>query len=68
MAIIALQQQIAAIMIDRQTQKANVAKLLIFSSKREEVTSFINAYWLYIRIKMDIVSDMDKVGQALIYV
>ena len=49
-------------MIDRQTQKANVAKLLIFSSKREEVTSFINAYWLYIRIKMDVVSDMDKVG------
>lgn len=68
MAIIALQQQIAAMMIDRQTQKANVAKLLIFSSKREEVTSFINAYWLYIRIKMDVVSDMDKVGQALIYV
>ena len=65
MAIMALQQQIAAMMIDGQIQKANVAKPLMFSSKREEVTPFINAYQLYIRIKMNAVSDIDKVGQTL---
>ena len=41
-AITALQQQIIAMMIDGQTWKADVAKLPMFSSKREEVTPFIN--------------------------
>ena len=42
-AITALQQQIIAMMIDGQTWKADVAKLPMFSGKREEVIPFINA-------------------------
>ena len=41
-AIIALQQQIAAMIIDRQMRKVDVAKLPMFSGKREEVIPFIN--------------------------
>jgi len=42
-AITALQQQIIAMMIDGQTWKTDVAKLPMFSGKREEVIPFINA-------------------------
>ena len=67
-AVIALQQQITVIIIDRQMQKADVAKPSMFGSKREKVTPFIDVCQLYIRIKIDAVSDMDKVGWVLIYV
>jgi len=40
----------------------------MFSSKREKITSFINIYWLYIRMKIDIVSDIDKIRWVLTYV
>jgi len=55
--IATLQQQVSTMLLQQQGSQVEVARPQIFSGKMEEVSTFINAAWLYIRMKM-----MEKVA------
>jgi len=53
LAIIAiLQQQVSTMLHQQQGNRVEVARPQVFNGKMEEVSAFINAAHLYIRIKM----------------
>jgi len=58
LAIIAtLQQQVNTMLLQQQGSRVKVARPQVFSGKMEEVSTFVNAARLYIRMKM-----IEKVG------
>jgi len=50
--IATLQQQVNTILLQQQESQVEVARPQIFSGKIEEVSAFINAAHIYIRMKM----------------
>jgi len=50
--IATLQQQVNTMLLHQQGSRIEVAKPQVFSGKMEEVSAFINAARLYIRMKM----------------
>jgi len=50
--IATLQQQVNTMLLHQQGSRIEVARPQVFSRKMEEVSAFINAARLYIRMKM----------------
>ena len=50
--IATLQQQVNTMLLQQQGSRVEVARPQVFSGKMEEVSTFVNAARLYIRIKM----------------
>ena len=50
--IATLQQQVNTMLLQQQGSRVEVARPQVFSRKMEEVSAFINAACLYIRMKM----------------
>jgi len=50
--IATLQQQVNTILLQQQESRVEVARPQIFSEKMKEVSAFINAARIYIRMKM----------------
>jgi len=50
--IATLQQQVNTMLLHQQGSRIEVARPQVFSGKMEEVSAFINAARLYIRMKM----------------
>jgi len=50
--ITTLQQQVSTMLLQQQGSQVEVARPQVFSGKMKEVSAFINAAHLYIRIKM----------------
>jgi len=50
--IATLQQQVNTMLLQQQGSRVEVARPQVFSGKMEEVSAFINAACLYIRMKM----------------
>jgi len=50
--IATLQQQVNTILLQQQGSRVEVARPQVFSGRMEEVSAFINAACLYIRMKM----------------
>jgi len=50
--IATLQQQVNTMLLQQQGSRVEVARPQVFSRKMEEVSAFVNAACLYIRIKM----------------
>jgi len=50
--IATLQQQVNTMLIQQQGSRVEVARPQVFSGKMEEVSAFVNAAHLYIRMKM----------------
>ena len=47
-----LQQQVNTMLLQQQGSRVEVARPQVFSGKMEEVSAFVNAAHLYIRMKM----------------
>jgi len=63
LAIIAtLQQQVNTMLLQQQGSRVEVARPQVFSGKIEEVSTFINAACLYIRMKMTEEAAMTQVA------
>jgi len=63
-----LQQQVSTMLFQQQGSRVEVARPQVFSGKMEEVSTFINAACLYIRMKMTEVVAMTQVAWVLSYV
>ena len=50
--ITTLQQQVNNMLLQQQGSRVEVAKPQVFNGRMEEVSVFINAAWIYIRMKM----------------
>ena len=50
--IATLQQQVNTMLLQQQESKVEVARSQVFSGKMEEMSAFVNATRLYIRMKM----------------
>jgi len=50
--IVTLQQQISTMLLQQQGSRVEVMKPQVFSRRMEEVSAFVNAACLYIRMKM----------------
>jgi len=50
--IATLQQQVNTMLLQQQGSRVEVARPQVFSRKMEEVSAFVNAACLYIRMKM----------------
>ena len=50
--IATLQQQVNTMLLQQQGSRVEVTRPQVFSGKMEEVSAFINAAYLYIRMKM----------------
>ena len=63
-----LQQQVNTILLQQQGSRVEVARPQVFSGKIEEVSTFVNAARLYIRIKMTEEVVVTQVAWLLLYV
>jgi len=63
-----LQQQVNTMLLQQQRSQVEVARPQVFSGKIEEVSTFINAAHLYIRMKMTEVVVTTQVAWVLSYV
>jgi len=50
--IATLQQQVNTILLQQQGSRVEVARPQVFNRRMEEMSTFINVAYLYIRIKM----------------
>ena len=50
--IATLQQQVSTMLLQQQGSRVEVTKPQVFSERMEEVSAFVNAAHLYIRMKM----------------
>jgi len=66
--ITTLQQQVNTMLLHQQGSRIEVARPQVFSGKMEEVSAFINAAHLYIRIKMTEEAATTQVAWVLSYV
>jgi len=66
--IATLQQQVNTMLLHQQGSRIEVAKPQVFSGRMEEVSAFINAARLYIRMKMMEEATMTQVAWVLSYV
>jgi len=66
--IATLQQQVSAMLLQQQGSRVEVARPQMFSGKMEEVSVFINAARLYIRMKMTEETATTQVAWVLSYV
>jgi len=66
--IATLQQQVNTILLQQQESRVEVARPQVFSGRMEEVSVFVNAACLYIRIKMTEEAAATQVVWVLSYV
>ena len=66
--IATLQQQVNTMLLQQQGSRVEVAKPQMFNGKTEEVSAFINAAHLYIRMKMTEEAATTQVAWVLSYV
>ena len=66
--IATLQQQVNTMLLQQQESRVEVARPQAFSGKMEEVSVFINAAHLYIRMKMTEEAAVTQVAWVLSYV
>ena len=66
--IVTLQQQVNTMLLQQQGSRVEVTKPQVFSGKMEEVSVFINAACLYIRMKMTEEAAATQVTWVLSYV
>jgi len=66
--IATLQQQVNTMLLHQQGSRIEVARPQVFSGKMEEVSAFINAARLYIRMKMTEEATITQVAWVLSYV
>jgi len=66
--IATLQQQVNTILLQQQGSRVEVARPQVFSGRMEEVSAFINAACLYIRMKMMEEAAATQVAWVLLYV
>jgi len=66
--IATLQQQVNTMLLQQQGSRVEVARPQVFSGKMEEVSVFVNAARLYIRIKMTEEVAVTQVAWVLSYV
>jgi len=66
--IAGLQQQMATLLQQNRGARVEVAKLLLFSGRMEEVSTFINMACLYLSIKMMGESEATKIAWVLSYI
>jgi len=66
--IATLQQQVNTMLLQQQGSRVEVAKPQMFNGKMEEVSTFINAAHLYIRMKMTEEAATTQVAWVLSYV
>jgi len=66
--IATLQQQVNTILLQQQESRVEVARPQVFSGRMEEVSVFVNAACLYIRIKMTEEAAATQVAWVLSYV
>jgi len=66
--IAGLQQQMATLLQQNRGARVEVAKLLLFSRRMEEVSTFINMACLYLSIKMMGESEATKIAWVLSYI
>jgi len=66
--IATLQQQVNTMLLQQQESRVEVARPQAFSGKMEEVSVFINAARLYIRMKMTEEAAVTQVAWVLSYV
>jgi len=66
--IAGLQQQMATLLQQNKGARVEVAKLLLFSGRMEEVSTFINMACLYLSIKMMGESEATKIAWVLSYI
>jgi len=60
--IATLQQQVNTMLLQQQGSRVEVARPQVFSGKIKEVSTFINAAYLYIRMKMTEEAAMTQVA------
>jgi len=63
-----LQQQVSTMLLQQQGNRVEVVKPQVFSGRMEEVSIFINAAYLYIRMKMAEEAAAIQVAWVLSYV
>jgi len=66
--IATLQQQVNTMLLQQQGSRVEVARPQVFSGKMEEVSTFVNAARLYIRMKMTEEAAATQVAWVLLYV
>jgi len=66
--IATLQQQVNNMLLQQQRSRVEVAKPQVFNGRMEEVSTFINAARIYIRIKMTEEAATTQVAWILSYV
>jgi len=66
--IATLQQQVNNMLLQQQGSRVEVAKPQVFNGRMEEVSTFINAAWIYIRMKMTEEVATTQVAWVLSYV
>ena len=66
--IATLQQQVNTMLLQQQGNRVEVVKPQVFSGRMEEVSIFINAAYLYIRMKMAEEAAAIQVAWVLSYV
>jgi len=66
--IATLQQQVSTMLLQQQGNRVEVVKPQVFSGRMEEVSIFINAAYLYIRMKMAEEAAAIQVAWVLSYV
>ena len=66
--IATLQQQVSTMLLQQQGSRVEVARPQVFSGKMEEVSAFVNAARLYIRMKMMEEAAVTQVAWVLSYV
>jgi len=66
--ITTLQQQVNTMLLQQQESRVEVTRSQVFSGRMEEVSAFINAACLYIRMKMTEEAAATQVAWVLPYV
>jgi len=66
--IATLQQQVSTMLLQQQESRVEVTKPQVFSRRIEEVSVFVNAACLYIRIKMAEEAAATQIAWVLSYV
>jgi len=66
--IATLQQQVSTMLLQQQESRVEVTKPQVFSRRIEEVSAFVNAACLYIRIKMAEEAAATQIAWVLSYV
>jgi len=66
--IATLQQQVNNMLLQQQGSRVEVAKPQVFNGRMEEVSAFINAAWIYIRMKIMEEAATTQVAWVLSYV